>query len=76
MLANVNRDALDRTFSTGLAHYFSRSRGIELVVAAHTEDSERLASEAADLLYHLLVLRQACRVPLDAVWPELEKRKR
>ena len=185
MLAYANRDALDRTLSTGLAHYFSRSRGtlwqkgetsghvqrvveirvdcdgdavlyraqqegpachrgtrtcfetviterhgssggeesaelsggvldrlattiadraatqpessytarllagglgpisrkvgeeaVELVVAAHTEDDERLASEAADLLYHLLVLLQARGVPLDAVWQELEKRKR
>jgi phosphoribosyl-ATP pyrophosphohydrolase/phosphoribosyl-AMP cyclohydrolase len=48
---------------------------VELVVAAHTEDDERLASEAADLLYHLLVLLQARGVPLDAVWRELEKRK-
>src|SRR5919106_6549478 len=27
MLAYANREALDRTLSTGLAHYFSRSRG-------------------------------------------------
>jgi phosphoribosyl-AMP cyclohydrolase / phosphoribosyl-ATP pyrophosphohydrolase len=178
MLAYANRDALDRTLSTGLAHYFSRSRGtlwqkgetsghiqrvvevrvdcdgdavlyraqqegpachrgtrtcfetvisaadepmmdarghvldllasriaeraatkpkssytaqllaaglgkisrkvgeeaVEVVVAAHTEDDGRLASEAADLLYHLLVLLQARGVPLDAVWQELEGR--
>jgi phosphoribosyl-ATP pyrophosphohydrolase/phosphoribosyl-AMP cyclohydrolase len=49
---------------------------VELVVAAHTEDDSRLASEAADLLYHLLVLLQARGVPLDAVWQELENRKR
>ena len=180
MLAYANRDALDRTLSTGLAHYFSRSRGtlwqkgetsgnvqrvveiridcdgdavlyraqqegpachrgtrtcfdtvisgldepmrdapgpildrlalrsadraatkpessytaqllaaglgrisrkvgeeaVEVVVAAHTEDDERLASEAADLLYHLLVLLQARGVPLDAVWRELERREK
>ncbi len=28
MVAFANRDALDRTLSTGLAHYFSRSRGV------------------------------------------------
>ena len=49
---------------------------VEVVVAAHTEDDRRLASEAADLLYHLLVLLQARGVPLDAVWQELEKRKK
>jgi phosphoribosyl-AMP cyclohydrolase / phosphoribosyl-ATP pyrophosphohydrolase len=49
--------------------------GIEVVVAANTEDDERLASEAADLLYHLLVLLQARGVPLDSVWGQLEGRE-
>jgi phosphoribosyl-ATP pyrophosphohydrolase/phosphoribosyl-AMP cyclohydrolase len=47
---------------------------VEIVVAANSENDERLASEAADLLYHLLVLLQARGVPLDAVWRELESR--
>jgi phosphoribosyl-ATP pyrophosphohydrolase len=50
--------------------------GVEVVVAANTEDDERLASEAADLLYHLLVLLQARGVPLDAVWEQLEGREK
>jgi phosphoribosyl-AMP cyclohydrolase / phosphoribosyl-ATP pyrophosphohydrolase len=49
---------------------------IEVVVAANSEDTNRLASEAADLLYHLLVLLQARSVPLDAVWRELERREK
>lgn len=49
---------------------------VEVVIAANTEDDERLASEAADLLFHLLVLLQARGVPLDAVWEELEQRSR
>ena len=49
---------------------------VETVVAANAEDSGRLASEAADLLYHLLVLLQARGVPLDQVWQELESRTR
>jgi phosphoribosyl-AMP cyclohydrolase / phosphoribosyl-ATP pyrophosphohydrolase len=49
---------------------------VEVIVAATTEDSSRLASEAADLLYHLLVLLQARGVPLEAVWRELESRAR
>jgi phosphoribosyl-AMP cyclohydrolase / phosphoribosyl-ATP pyrophosphohydrolase len=48
---------------------------VEVVVAANTEEPERLASEAADLLYHLLVLLEARGVPLDAVWEELERRE-
>ncbi len=48
---------------------------VEVVVAANSEDDERLASEAADLLYHLLVLLQARGVPLDAVLKELERRQ-
>jgi phosphoribosyl-ATP pyrophosphohydrolase/phosphoribosyl-AMP cyclohydrolase len=47
---------------------------VEVVVAANSEDDERLASEAADLLYHLLVLLQARGVPLEVVLQELESR--
>ena len=49
---------------------------VEVVVAANAEEPERLASEAADLLYHLLVLLQARGVPLDAVWSELQRREK
>ena len=49
---------------------------VEVVVAANAEEPERLASEAADLLYHLLVLLAARGVPLDAVWKELVQRSR
>ena len=49
---------------------------VEVVVAANAEEPERLASEAADLLYHLLVLLAARGVPLDAVWKELAQRGR
>jgi phosphoribosyl-ATP pyrophosphohydrolase/phosphoribosyl-AMP cyclohydrolase len=49
---------------------------VEVVVAANAEEPERLASEAADLLYHLLVLLQARGVPLDAVLKELAHRSR
>jgi phosphoribosyl-AMP cyclohydrolase / phosphoribosyl-ATP pyrophosphohydrolase len=49
---------------------------VEVVVAANAEEPERLASEAADLLYHLLVLLEARGVPLDAVWKELAHRSR
>ncbi|MEO5798895.1 MAG: bifunctional phosphoribosyl-AMP cyclohydrolase/phosphoribosyl-ATP diphosphatase HisIE [Gemmatimonadales bacterium] len=48
---------------------------IEVVVAAHAESDERLASEAADLLYHLLVLLEVRGVSFDAVLAELARRE-
>ncbi len=47
---------------------------VEVVVAATSEDDDRLASETGDLLYHLLVLLQARGVPLERVWRVLEAR--
>jgi phosphoribosyl-ATP pyrophosphohydrolase/phosphoribosyl-AMP cyclohydrolase len=47
---------------------------VELVVAANAEDDARVAAEAADLVYHLLVLLQARGVTLGAVLRELEHR--
>src|SRR6266702_147481 len=47
---------------------------VETVVAATAEDGARLASEAADLLYHLLVLLEARRLPLDQVLQERDAR--
>ncbi|MCQ0986856.1 phosphoribosyl-ATP diphosphatase [Jiella marina] len=47
---------------------------IETVLAAVGEDDERMASEAADLLYHLLVLLNLRQVPLSAVMGELARR--
>ncbi|MEP6590001.1 MAG: bifunctional phosphoribosyl-AMP cyclohydrolase/phosphoribosyl-ATP diphosphatase HisIE [Gemmatimonadota bacterium] len=49
---------------------------VETIVAAHAESDERLASEAADLLYHLLVLLQVRGVSLDTVLGELAARER
>jgi len=49
---------------------------VETVVAATSEDRARLASEAADLIYHLLVLLEARQLPLDRVLEELDARAR
>jgi phosphoribosyl-ATP pyrophosphohydrolase len=46
----------------------------EAVIAAVAEDDNALRGEAADVLYHLLVLLQARRVPLADVMAELERR--
>ncbi|MCS6986566.1 MAG: phosphoribosyl-ATP diphosphatase [Sphingomonadaceae bacterium] len=47
----------------------------ETMVAALAEDDGRLAAEAADLLFHLLLLLAGRGVPLAAVWAELERRE-
>lgn len=46
----------------------------EVIIAAKNGDPGPLANEAADLLYHLLVLLQVSDVPLDDVWRVLEDR--
>ena len=47
---------------------------VEAAIAAVTGDREGLKREAADLLYHLLVLLDVAGVPFDAVKSELQRR--
>ncbi len=47
---------------------------VETVIAAVHQDDEALAAEAADLIYHLLVVLEARRVPLATVLAVLEGR--
>ena len=47
---------------------------VELIVSAVSRDKEGLTGEAADVLYHLLVLLRAADVTLDQVMVELERR--
>ena len=46
----------------------------EAVIAAVAEDDAALTAEAADVLYHLLVVLRARKIPLGAVMAELERR--
>jgi phosphoribosyl-ATP pyrophosphohydrolase len=47
---------------------------VECVIAAVHQNDAALTNEAADLLYHLLVLLEARRLDLDAVLAVLERR--
>lgn len=47
---------------------------VEAAIAAVQGDRAALVSEAADVLYHLVVVLKAGSVPLDAVMAELERR--
>ncbi|NIX75576.1 phosphoribosyl-ATP diphosphatase [Microvirga terricola] len=47
---------------------------VEAVIAAVSGDRANLTAEAADVLYHLLVVLQGAHIPLSDVMAELERR--
>jgi phosphoribosyl-ATP pyrophosphohydrolase/phosphoribosyl-AMP cyclohydrolase len=49
---------------------------VELVIAAKDEDPQRFVSEAADLLFHYLILLNAKGVDLSSVAEELASRRK
>ena len=48
---------------------------VEAIIAAVKNDRENLTAEAADVLYHLLVMLAARNVTLDDVLAELQRRE-
>ena len=66
--ARLLRDGVDRC-----ARKFGEE-AVELIVSAVSRDKQGLTSEAADVIYHLLVLLKSADVTLDAVMAELERR--
>lgn len=65
-----------RLYSSGV-HNVARKVGeeaVETAIAALAEDRQRLVAEAADLMYHLLVLLASRDVALSDVCEELAKR--
>jgi phosphoribosyl-ATP pyrophosphohydrolase len=71
---SYTRKLLDR----GIAHCAKKlgEEAVECALAAVTEDRDRLAAEAADLLYHLLVVLQAREIKLAEVEAVLAERTR
>ncbi|WP_416407825.1 phosphoribosyl-ATP diphosphatase [Agrobacterium rosae] len=47
---------------------------VETVIAAISNDRKNLTDEAADLLYHLLVVLKIADIPLVDIYAELERR--
>jgi phosphoribosyl-ATP pyrophosphohydrolase len=66
-----------RLAAKGLGHVLKKigEEATEVVLAASAESDERLASESADLVYHLLVALQQRRVPVASVMDELRRRR-
>jgi phosphoribosyl-ATP pyrophosphohydrolase len=71
---SYTRKLLDR----GVAHCAKKlgEEAVEAAIAAISEDRERMIGEAADVLYHLLVVLHARGVKLDEVEAELGVRTR
>lgn len=69
---SYTRKLLDK----GIAHCAKKlgEEGVETALAAVTEDREHLILEAADLLYHLLVVLKAREVTLAEVEAALARR--
>ncbi len=64
-------------FAAGLPRMAQKvgEEGVEVALAATTE-REKLPSEAADLLYHLLVLLEACDLSIDDALQVLRSRRK
>jgi phosphoribosyl-ATP pyrophosphohydrolase len=71
---SYTRKLLDR----GVSHCAKKlgEEAVETVIAAIHEDDKHLTGEAADLLYHLLVVLHARGIPLSAVEAVLAERQR
>ena len=50
--------------------------GVELALAAVAQDEDRVTAEAADLVYHLLLLLTLRKLSIDDVVAELQRRHR
>ena len=66
--ARLLRDGVDRC-----ARKFGEE-AVELIVSAVSRDKDGLTGEAADVLYHLLVLLKSADITLGEVMAELERR--
>jgi phosphoribosyl-ATP pyrophosphohydrolase/phosphoribosyl-AMP cyclohydrolase len=83
LIQNRERDRTEGSYTTylfnhGLDKILKKvgEESAETIIAAKNEDSARLTSEVADLVYHLLVLLVARGVSLEEVREELAKRRK
>jgi len=74
--ANAEESYTRKLLDRGISHCAKKlgEEAVEAVLAAITEDRERLIAETADLFYHLLVVLQARGVTLAEVEEALAAR--
>jgi phosphoribosyl-ATP pyrophosphohydrolase len=76
--AGVEKSYTSGLLAKGPAHCAKKfgEEAVELVIAAAAQDEAAVTAEAADVLYHLLVVLQARGVAFSQVIGELERRTR
>ncbi len=76
--ASADKSYTRALLDKGAAHCARKfgEEAIELTVAAAAQDEAAVRAEAADVLYHLLVLLRARGIAFDSVVRELESRTR
>ncbi len=81
MIADRDRDRPEGAYTTylfekGIDKILKKvgEETAETIIAAKNGDNEELRYEVSDLIYHLLVLLQERKVPLDDVLAELDRR--
>ena len=88
-LFELEKTILDRKANPSDASYTSKlfqkginkiaqkvgEEAVELIIEAKDDDDELFKNEAADLLYHLLVLLAEKEIPLNDVLEKLQERK-
>ena len=67
-----------KLFTKGVAKIGQKvgEEGVELAIAAQYDDKQRCIEEAADLLFHTLILLEAKDISLADVLGELGKRRK
>jgi phosphoribosyl-ATP pyrophosphohydrolase len=75
-MASPDQSWTAKLFSAGQSRAAKKlgEEAIETVIAAISNDRKNLTEEAADLLYHLLVVLKIAEIPLGDVLAELERR--
>jgi phosphoribosyl-ATP pyrophosphohydrolase/phosphoribosyl-AMP cyclohydrolase len=73
---SADRSYTAKLFAAGLARMAQKvgEEGIEVALAAVTQADDKLISESADLLFHMMVLLKAKNLQLDEVVRELAAR--
>jgi len=77
LTASPDQSYVAKLHSKGLAKIAQKlgEEATETVIAALTGDEHELVGEAADLLFHLMVLLAEKGVPLSSVLAELDRRE-